>query len=263
MSDRAELAALVQELGDLLRAQAAAGVGGEAVQEAPVERIEAAVTLPPPVMAWGQRAAVAREARTPVHHQELPGAAGLAAIRADLGDCRRCALCEGRRSIVFGVGSPDADLMVVGEGPGEQEDLTGEPFVGPAGEMLDKMLANVVGLRRSEVYIANIVKCRPPGNRNPEAAEADVCKGFLHRQIAAVKPKILLVLGGVATEYLLGEKGITRLRGKELSFGGIPALPTFHPAYLLRMPDQKRLVFEDLKLLRARYDALGGKRSSA
>ncbi len=228
--------------------------------------VEEAPPLPPasPDRGWAAAADAARAAAVPVWSAApviaATGADALATVREDLGDCRRCRLCEGRRSIVFGVGDPDADLMVVGEGPGEQEDLRGEPFVGPAGEMLDRMLENVVGLPRSKVYIANIVKCRPPGNRNPGVDEAAACLPFLHRQIRAVQPKVLLVLGSVAMLHLLGETGITKKRGVETRWEGICTLPTFHPAYLLRVPDDKRKVFEDLKLLRRRYDELGGRR---
>ncbi|HMV69029.1 MAG TPA: uracil-DNA glycosylase, partial [Myxococcota bacterium] len=189
-----------------------------------------------------------------------PPAEDLGAVRADLGDCRRCKLCEGRRQIVFGVGDPEADLMVIGEGPGEQEDLRGEPFVGPAGEMLDRMLENVLGLGRSKVYIANVVKCRPPGNRNPDLDEVAACLPFLERQILAVQPKLILILGGVALQHVLKINGITRNRGKELAWRTIPTIPTFHPAYLLRQPGDKKLTFEDLKLARRRYDELGGRR---
>jgi DNA polymerase len=188
------------------------------------------------------------------------GQSGLDAIRADLGDCQRCKLCAGRKNLVFGVGDADADLMVIGEGPGEQEDLTGEPFVGAAGQMLDKMLENVLSLPRPKVYIANVVKCRPPENRNPTPEESAVCKPFLERQIRAVQPKILLVLGSVALSQVLGINGITRARGKEVRWKEVPAIPTFHPAYLLRSPGDKKLTFEDLKLLRRRYDELGGRR---
>lgn len=209
---------------------------------------------------WAAAAARARADALPLHHDDGQGAAGLARIRADLGDCTRCGLCAGRQNIVFGVGDPDADLMVVGEGPGATEDERGEPFVGEAGQMLDKMLANVIGLPRERVYIANVVKCRPPDNRNPSPEESAVCKPFLFRQIEAVQPKVILVLGSVALEQLLGAKGITRLRGQEMSWRGMLAIPTFHPAYLLRKPEDKRFTLDDLRKVKARYDALGGRR---
>lgn len=213
----------------------------------------------PAAPGWARLAREGRASR-PLHHDDGTGAEGLAAIREDLGDCRRCGLCEGRRSIVFGVGDPEADLMIVGEGPGEQEDLRGEPFVGPAGQMLDRMLEGVLGLRREQVYIANVVKCRPPGNRNPADDEATTCLPFLERQVRAVQPRLVLALGNVPLKHLLGLRGITRMRGRETRWLDVPTLPLFHPAYLLRSPEKKRPTFEDLKLARRRYDALGGKR---
>lgn len=282
-AERTELAALVADLRGLLEAEVARGVRAVAadspasegaVDARPTPSPAAVVTaeampepasLPEARPAWADLASALRSSRTPLHHEGPRGAAGLAAIREDLGDCRRCRLCEGRTRLVFGAGDPDAELMVIGEGPGEQEDLRGEPFVGPAGAMLDKMLENVVGLGRSQVYVANVVKCRPPGNRKPQSDETEVCKAFLFRQIAAVRPKLLLVLGGTALEAVLNTTGITKARGTEGSFSGIagippiPAIATFHPAYLLRQPADKRLVFEDLKLVRARFTALGGR----
>ena len=137
-------------------------------------------------------------------------ASALAAVRAEIGDCKRCALCEGRKNIVFGVGSPTARLVVVGEAPGAKEDEQGVPFVGDAGEMLDKMLENVLGLSRAEVYILNVVKCRPPGNRNPELAEIAECRRFMAAQIDAIRPSVLLSVGNIATKTLLGTTaGIT------------------------------------------------------
>ncbi len=188
-------------------------------------------------------------------------AASLADVRAGLGECTRCSLCQGRSQIVFGVGDPHADLLIVGEAPGEQEDLRGEPFVGAAGEMLDRMLENVLGLARSSVYICNVIKCRPPKNRAPLPEEIATCRPFLEAQIAAVAPKVMLVLGGVAYKALFEtDEGITRARGHWRDWQSIPTLPTFHPAYLLRQPADKRLVFADLQAVRVRYDALGGRR---
>src|SRR5262249_32921746 len=149
------------------------------------------------------------------------GAKALELVRDDLGDCRRCGLCQERRTIVYGVGSPDADLVVVGEAPGYEEDQRGEPFVGPAGQMLDKMLENVLGLRRDQVYIANIVKCRPPGNRTPLPDEVERCRPFLERQIEAIGPKVLLLLGTVALKSLLRtDAGIMRCRGTWRDYRG-------------------------------------------
>ena len=190
------------------------------------------------------------------------GEVALRAVRADLGDCRRCGLCRDRRQIVFGVGDPDADLVICGEAPGYHEDQKGEPFVGPAGEMLDNMIVHVLGLRREQVYILNVVKCRPPKNRNPLPDEVAACMPFLEGQLRAIRPKLMLVLGGVALNALTGGRapGITKARGRWAEIQGIPTMPTFHPAYLLRQPEGKRATFNDLKALKARYDELGGAR---
>jgi DNA polymerase len=182
-------------------------------------------------------------------------------IRADLGDCTRCSLAAGRKQLVFGAGNPNADLLIVGEAPGGQEDRVGLPFVGPAGRMLEDMLEHVLGLHRDQVYITNVVKCRPPSNRTPLPEEIDTCRTFLEQQVQAVSPKVILSLGRPATQTLLGtSRGIKSLRGKWSAFQGIPLLPTFHPAYLLRQAQDKHLVFGDLKALRKRYDDLGGLR---
>ena len=166
-----------------------------------------------------------------------------------------------RRRLVFGMGAPDADLLILGEGPGEREDEQGLPFVGPAGEMLDKMLQHVLGLSRAQVYIVNIVKCRPPQNRDPRPDEVSACRPVYEAQIGAIRPKLILTLGSPATKTLLATtQGITRLRGSWQRWRDIPVMPTFHPAYLLRTPGDKRLTFNDLKVLRARYDELGGRR---
>jgi uracil-DNA glycosylase len=205
---------------------------------------------------WAGLAAEARQAS-----DDVTGAEAMARVLADLGDCRRCGLCTGRSSIVFGVGDESADLMIIGEGPGYHEDRTGEPFVGPAGEMLDKMLLNVLKLERRQVYISNIVKCRPPKNRNPLPDEVGACLPFLHRQIEAVQPKVLLVLGSVALKALLNASGgIMRSRGIWTKFGDTPVMPTFHPAYLLRTPADKRKTWHDLIEVNARYEQLNGKR---
>jgi uracil-DNA glycosylase family 4 len=217
-----------------------------------------AAASPAAASRWATLAASARDEAAVA---AATGAEGLRRIREDLGDCRRCGLCTSRRSIVYGVGDPDADLMIVGEGPGHDEDLSGEPFVGPAGQMLDKMLENVLKLRRDQVYIANVVKCRPPANRNPAPDEVAACAPFLERQIRAVRPQAMLVLGNVAMKALFQvETGIMRQRGQWLEWSGTPTMPTFHPAYLLRNPDDKRKTFDDLKALKALYDERGGKR---
>ncbi len=181
-------------------------------------------------------------------------AVALARLRSDVvGDCRRCRLCEQRSKVVFGVGDPRAPVMFVGEGPGADEDRIGEPFVGRAGQLLDKILA-AMGLARGQVYIGNIVKCRPPENRAPLPDEAATCTPFLAAQIAIIKPQVIVALGKVALEGLIAQEvpGITRVRGQWFDYRGIPVLATFHPAYLLRNPNAKRPVWEDMLAVLAR-----------
>ena len=183
-------------------------------------------------------------------------AALLAALRDELGDCKRCKLCQARTNIVFGVGNPHAKLMFVGEGPGADEDAQGEPFVGRAGQKLNEMI-QAIGLERKDVYIANVVKCRPPGNRDPEPDEVATCSPFLFRQIEAIQPKVIVALRSPAAKTLLATKaGITSLRGRWGSFRGVPVMPTFHPAFLLRKytVENRLAVFSDLKAARARID---------
>jgi len=244
-------------LGDLVARgvrQEPIGARAQVAPTRPDDRSEA-------VSAWSD---IARGARA----SQPTGGAALRAIREELGDCKRCELCRTRTQLVFGVGSPDADLVVVGEGPGHQEDLQGEPFVGPAGQMLDNMLAKVVGVPRPEAYILNVVKCRPPRNRNPLPVEVAACRPFLAAQIRALQPKIILVLGSVAYKTLMAtSEGITRARGRWQLYRDpsselkVPVMPTFHPAYLLRKPEDKRLTFADLKAVKQRYDDEGGRRS--
>lgn len=211
-------------------------------------RASAPVTLG----AWASYAAPAPTAAPVDGDDKLATVADLDGVREVLGECTRCPLHAGRRNIVFGVGAPRARVMVVGEGPGANEDAQGEPFVGKAGQMLDKMLENVLGLGRGDVYISNVVKCRPPGNRNPQADEIARCMPFLKAQLRVIRPEVVLVLGSVACRAVFDTTmGVTRLRGnwQELPYeGGVArAMPTFHPAYLLRTPADKRLTFEDLK----------------
>jgi DNA polymerase len=177
-------------------------------------------------------------------------------IREQIGDCTRCKLHEQRANIVFGVGDPGARLMFIGEGPGADEDAQGEPFVGRAGKKLDQMIA-AIDLSREAVYIANIVKCRPPNNRDPDKDEVATCSPFLFAQIEAIRPRVIVTLGAPATRTLLNTRvGITKLRGSWQSFRGIPVMPTFHPAYLLRAytRENRGKVFSDLKAARARMD---------
>ncbi len=173
----------------------------------------------------------------------------LSAIREDLGDCTRCPLHKlGRKQIVFGVGNPNAEIMFVGEGPGADEDEQGIPFVGRAGQLLNNMI-RAMGLNREDVYIANVVKCRPPGNRTPEREECDTCSPFLLRQIAAVKPKIIVALGAVAAKNLLQiNDSMNNLRGRLYDFRNSKLVVTYHPAYLLRDPRQKKEAWKDLQM---------------
>jgi DNA polymerase len=179
-------------------------------------------------------------------------ASPLAAIREDLGDCTRCKLYGfGRKQIVFGVGNPNADLMFIGEAPGRDEDIQGIPFVGRAGQLLTKMI-EAMGYTRDQVYIANVLKCRPPENRNPEPDEVAACEPFLFRQVEAIRPKVIVALGTFAAQALLKtQDSISRLRGRTYLYADAKLIPTFHPAYLLRSPDRKRDAWEDLKRARA------------
>ena len=171
-------------------------------------------------------------------------------IRLDIGNCVRCPLHEGRTKIVHTTGNFSADLMFVGEAPGANEDAEGVPFVGRAGELLNKIIQSI-GLRREDVLVGNVNRCRPPGNRTPTLPEAHTCRPYLKREIAVVKPKVIVVLGNTATQNLLDTKvGITKLRGEFQDYFGISVMPTFHPAYLLRDPSKKREVWEDMKKVR-------------
>jgi uracil-DNA glycosylase family 4 len=172
----------------------------------------------------------------------------LTSIREDIGDCTRCKLATlGRKQVVFGVGNPRAELMFVGEAPGADEDVQGVPFVGRAGQLLTKMI-EAMGFSRDDVYIANVVKCRPPENRNPEPDEIESCEPFLFRQIEAIKPKVVVALGAFAAKTLLkSQDPISKLRGQVYDYHGAKLIPTFHPSFLLRSPGQKKYAWEDLK----------------
>ncbi len=186
---------------------------------------------------------------------ETEASPSLSAVRESLGDCKRCALCEGRKKIVFGDGNPEADLMFIGEGPGANEDEQGLPFVGRAGDLLTQMIEKGMGLSRDNVYICNIVKCRPPGNRNPLPQEVAACRPFLDGQIDAVRPKVIVSLGKPATGLLLDrEVAITRIRGTWHDYRGIALMPTLHPAFVLRRytAENRRNVWDDLKAALAR-----------
>ena len=185
------------------------------------------------------------------------GARGLTLIREDIGDCQRCRLSGGRKNIVFGVGNPQAHLVFVGEAPGADEDQQGEPFVGKAGQLLTKMI-EAMGYGRDDVYICNVIKCRPPGNRNPEPDEVASCEPFLKKQLAALRPRMIVTLGKFAAQCLLRDDSpISRLRGNFRTYEGISLMPTFHPAYLLRDPSKKKEAWTDLKAVNAALKRLG------
>ncbi|MCC7044410.1 MAG: uracil-DNA glycosylase [Acidobacteria bacterium] len=231
-----------QELAEHLRVFAESGVNGISrdpswrQREDPVAAADTVTSAPDPVPA------------PPAGSAE----ASLVALRAEIGDCTRCVLHTlGRRQVVFGTGRADAALMFVGEAPGADEDIKGEPFVGRAGQLLTKII-EAIDLKREDVYIANVIKCRPPGNRNPEPVEVETCSPFLLRQIQTVKPRVIVALGTFAAQTLLAtDAPISRLRGRVHEYrDGISLVPTFHPAYLLRSPDKKREVWEDMKIVR-------------
>jgi uracil-DNA glycosylase len=264
---------LERDLAEWLDYLRALGVRELRVPELPVPELRRATARPPavppraaPAPAPAEAPSRSRSGQTSLGlGEQFPDppvedpAARLAEIRDDLGDCTRCKLHGGRTNLVFGVGNPRARLMFVGEGPGAEEDARGEPFVGRAGKKLDEMIA-AIGLRREDVYIANVVKCRPPGNRDPEPDEIATCSPFLIRQIEAVRPCVIVTLGSPATRTLLRTReGITHLRGTWQTFRGIPVMPTYHPAYLLRSYtlENRRKVFEDLKAARERMEDPG------
>jgi uracil-DNA glycosylase family 4 len=238
ISEGDELATLVVSLRRLLQRQQRLGIrfvarpAVDSVTPAAMESDKPAANAPRPISSQPDKGNV-------TNLQEL---------RDDIGDCRRCKLHSGRTHVVFGIGNPSARLMFVGEGPGRDEDLKGEPFVGRAGQLLTDIITKGMGLRREDVYIANVVKCRPPQNRNPEPDEVASCEPFLKKQIELIRPEIIVALGKFAVQTLLQSKvPITRLRGNWHTYMGIKLMPTFHPAYLLRNPADKKLVWEDIK----------------
>lgn len=198
-------------------------------------------------------AAAAAPAAPPTSLPDSPppptaAAGGLDALRAEVLPCTRCKLHEGRTTVVFGEGNPNARVMFIGEAPGAQEDKTGRPFVGAAGQLLDKIVENAMGQRRADVYIANINKCRPPGNRPPEPDEVAACLPYLRRQVDLVRPEVIVCLGRTAAQNLLGTtESTTALRGRDLTYAGVPVVVTWHPAYLLREPSHKRETWDDIK----------------
>lgn len=232
-----------REIADHLRFFADLGVGGTSRDPAWRRRGDAPALAPAPSTSPGQS----------------PNPLALGALKDEIGPaCTRCKLhALGRTQVVFGVGHPNARLMFVGEAPGEDEDRQGEPFVGRAGQLLTRII-EAIGLTRDQVYIANVIKCRPPGNRNPEPDEVAACEGFLFRQIDAVAPRVIVPLGKFAAQCLLRTTDpITRLRGRRFEYRGATLIPTFHPAYLLRNPSAKREVWEDMKQVRALVESGG------
>ncbi len=220
------------------------------------------VELPRAAVTGGEKAAPPLEAICPVAESALPvpaaeshvqTAAGetLEEIRRDLGECARCSLGSQRTNLVFGVGNPSARLVFIGEAPGREEDLKGEPFVGEAGQLLTKII-QAMGFSRDDVYICNVLKCRPPGNRNPHHEEIEQCAPFMLRQVRAIAPEAVVALGTFAAQTLLATKEpISRLRGRFHDYHGIPLMPTFHPAFLVRNPERKREVWDDMKKVMA------------
>lgn len=283
MPDRdptAELAELAREVRHLLDAWSTVGVreppSGELPMQDPLPVPEAGPgpvpqVLPPvrppvqpvsghPEPAPAPRPAASGEARPSAWAgltRRVPPEEELPRIRNVLGECTRCGLSRGRKNIVFGTGNPSAAVVVVGEAPGRDEDATGEPFVGAAGQMLDRMVENVLKLRRQDVYIMNVLKCRPPDNRDPMPEEVAACRPFFDAQIAAIRPRVILSLGRVATQVLLDTtQGIRSLRGQWQVYRGIPVMPTYHPAYLLRTPEDKKITLKDLLALKERLDLI-------
>ncbi len=195
-------------------------------------------------------AASAQPIAPPPTGSVVQGEAGLKQVRDEYGDCQRCRLGRERKNLVYGIGNPSADLVLVGEAPGQQEDLSGEPFVGRAGQLLTRMLGTI-GLTRDQVYICNVIKCRPPQNRDPLPDEVASCSPFLHRQLRAIEPKVIMTLGRFAATTVVGVEGnMGELRKRTGSWNGVPIISTYHPSYLLRTPHMKRAAWEDL--LRAR-----------
>ena len=240
-----------RELADHLKYYAEIGVDG--VSRDPKWRQRAAEAADPPAKAGGYMDSPIDDPIAPGFSRGIADADTLDLIESDVGpNCTRCKLCTlGRSQIVFGVGNPKARLMFVGEAPGEEEDKRGEPFVGRAGQLLTKII-EAIGLTRDQVYIANVIKCRPPGNRNPEPDEVAECEPFLFRQIDVIQPRVIVPLGKFAAQSLLKTMDpITRLRGRQFDYRGAVLIPTFHPAYLLRNPSAKREVWEDMKKVRS------------
>lgn len=243
-----ELAELVNGFRTHLEWHKRAGASHVQAGPSPRPHVEVAEYADDELPADADRAPEQPESRAPL---------ALADVRDELGDCTRCALSRTRNKIVFGVGSDRAPLMFVGEAPGAEEDRRGEPFVGRAGQLLDKMIG-AMGWTRDTVYIANVLKCRPPGNRDPKPDEVEQCEGFLAKQIEVIKPRIIVTLGKPAAHLILRTKApISALRGRFQDYRGTPVMPTFHPAFLLRSPHRKRDTWSDLKQVISELQRLG------
>ena len=259
--DVEELRAIVGQLRTNLEARGRSGLVGVVMTVGKTSAVAPKATAAPAVAAPKATAAATEAApaapMAPVANKPRTGQAGLQLLRDEIGDCQRCKLAPSRTNLVYGVGNPDADLVFVGEAPGADEDAQGEPFVGKAGQLLTKMI-EAMGYSRSDVYICNVLKCRPPGNRNPEPDEVASCEPFLKRQLAAIRPRMIVALGKFAAQCLLrDDTPITRMRGGFRSYEGIPLMPTLHPAYLLRDPSKKKLAWEDLKAVNAALAKVG------
>ncbi|WDT79496.1 MAG: uracil-DNA glycosylase [Candidatus Manganitrophus sp.] len=251
---REELAAIAREMKARLSWYRQEGIDAWNISPAPTIKVDEGTqrmpdqNRPKPYEPAEQSllAAETPSALFPIASEATP-ARTLSEVRDEIGDCRRCKLCSTRKNIVFGTGNPHAALMFVGEAPGADEDAQGQPFVGRAGQLLTKMI-EAMGLSRETVYIANIIKCRPPENRNPQPDEIAACSPFLLKQIEAIRPKVICALGTFSAQTLLEtQQKISALRGKFHDYHGVKLLPTFHPAYLLRNPNEKKTVWEDLK----------------
>jgi DNA polymerase len=253
---RAELAGLVAEIRTNLGLRKRSGLAGVPSRASAKTKTSTSTPASAPKATAAPVPAPAMEIEVDGTGRKV-GAAGLKVVREELGDCTRCGLSRGRKQIVFGVGNPNAHLVFVGEAPGADEDAQGEPFVGKAGQLLTKMI-EAMGYAREDVYICNVIKCRPPGNRNPEPDEVAACEPFLKGQLAAIRPRMIVTLGKFAAQCLLrDDTPITRLRGNFRTYEGIQLMPTLHPAYLLRDPSKKKLAWEDLKAVNAALKRLG------
>jgi DNA polymerase len=256
--DRATILASLRDYVEQIREEGLEGLSGSVasatLQKTATTRESAVAPPPPPSPSPPLAASTADALKNPAPTEltyKYPGlekTADLAALREFVGECTRCKLAPMRTNLVFGVGNPQADLMFVGEAPGADEDLRGEPFVGRAGQLLTDIIERGMGMTRAEVYICNVIKCRPPENRNPEADEVAACEPFLFRQIDLVRPQVIVGLGTFAVQAVLKIKTpISKLRGNWHEVRGIKMMPTFHPAYLLRNPSDKRLVWSDIQ----------------